>query len=294
MRKRNVLESPRLSELKKKRKKDFLKKLSFYIFGLTVIFLFSIYFSRLEKLNITEITVNGNDTLDTEMIKDIVSKSISGKYLGLFPKSNILYYPKGNIRENLSNNFKRLKDIRFSVEKNKILVVSLSEREAKYMWCGDTPTDVGLLQGRIPTSAESEKCYFLDRDGYVFDEAPYFSGEVYFRFFGSLDTDKNYFLKENLSKLIEFRDAIIDMGMKPVAMHAEESGDVKVYLSKGISAGIEPKVIFRLDGDLQNIIENLKTALDTEPLKSKFKTKYSSLLYIDLRFENKVYNKFSM
>jgi len=44
---------------------------------------------------------------------------------------------------------------------------------------------------------------------------------------------------------------------------------------------------------MQNIKENLDTALNTEPLKSDFKKKYSSLEYIDLRFGNKVYSKFS-
>jgi nucleoside-diphosphate-sugar epimerase len=38
--------------------------------------------------------------------------------------------------------------------------------------------------------------------------------------------------------------------------------------------------------------ENLDAAIDTEPLKSKLKNKFSSLEYIDLRYGNKVYDKF--
>lgn len=292
MRKRNVLESPRLNELKKKRRKETLKIFFICIFVFLVVFVGLVYLSRMEELHISEIKIEGNNTIDSGMIETKIEENLSGEYLWLFPKNNILYYPKGEIRTNLSNNFKKLKDITFSIEKNKILIVSVSEREAKYMWCGNTPTGVGLPQDEIQTS-ENQKCYFLDSDGYVFDEAPYFSGEVYFRFFGLLDTDKNYFSKENFSKLIEFKDAVVDMGMKPVAIFLEENGDIQVYLSKGGGSGIEPRVIFRLDNELQNTIENLKTALDTEPLKSKFKNKYLSLLYIDLRFENKVYNKFS-
>ena len=293
MRKRNVLESPRLVELKKKRRKETFKMVSLFFLVFLLVFVALVYISKIESLNINEIRIEGNSTIDSGTIEAKVKEEIAGKYLWLFPKSNIMYYPKGKIRENLSSNFKRLGEIYFSIEKNEILVVSLSEREAKYMWCGDTPTDVGLLQNDMPTSTESGKCFFLDKEGYVFDEAPYFSGEVYFRFFGSLNEDKNYFSKESFGKLIEFKDAIIDMGMNPVAMYVEESGDIEVYLSKGSGAGIEPRIIFRLDNELQNTIENLKTALDTEPLKSKFKNKYSSLLYIDLRFGNKVYNKFS-
>ena len=69
---------------------------------------------------------------------------------------------------------------------------------------------------------------------------------------------------------------------------------MEIFLSKGTSStsAIGPKIIFKKDADLQNIAENLQAALNIEPLKSKFKNKYSLLLYIDLRFGNKVYDKF--
>ena len=66
----------------------------------------------------------------------------------------------------------------------------------------------------------------------------------------------------------------------------------KVLLPKGKSAYKDPEILFKIDTDLGNIAENLKAALDAEPLKSKIKNFYSTLLYIDLRFDNKVYYKF--
>jgi hypothetical protein len=53
-----------------------------------------------------------------------------------------------------------------------------------------------------------------------------------------------------------------------------------------------PEIIFKIDSDFQKIAENLQAAITTEPLQTDFKNKYSSLLYIDLRFGNKVYYKF--
>ena len=201
----------------------------------------------------------------------------------------------------LQNEFKRLKDINLSIKDNKTLVVSLSEREAKYTWCG----------ANIPTQTDSsgvnpnnQKCYFTDGDGYVFDEAPYFSGEVYFKFFGIVgvptqgDTSNYsplgyYFSEHNFKQLVSFKDVLVGMGLKPLALYATNDGDLQVFLSGKSSIATDPKIILKADADFQNVAENLQAALTTEPLQSEFKNKYSSLLYIDLRFGNKVYDKFS-
>ena len=71
-----------------------------------------------------------------------------------------------------------------------------------------------------------------------------------------------------------------------------ENNDIKMYLSGGATSTTGPEIIFKTDADFQKIAENLEAALTTEPLLSKFKNNYSSLLYIDLRFGNKVYYKF--
>ena len=82
------------------------------------------------------------------------------------------------------------------------------------------------------------------------------------------------------------------MGLKPVALYKQDNGDIRVFLSKGKTLSMGPEIIFKSDTDLETVAENLQAALNTEPLQSDFKNKYSSLLYIDLRFGNKVYFKF--
>ena len=147
----------------------------------------------------------------------------------------------------------------------------------------------------------------MDEDGYIFDEAPYFSGEVYFKFYGLTDVGRpdsgrptsedfplgSYFLKQNFKQLISFKDILIGIGLKPVALYATNDGDIQIFLSGGTLPTTGPQIIFRADADFQNVAENLEAALTTEPLQSEFKNKYSSLQYIDLRFGNKVYYKFS-
>jgi cell division septal protein FtsQ len=280
MQKRNVLNSPRLLELKKERRRAILNKILFSLLGFFVIFFLAAYLSNLNKVKIIEIQINGNNVVDTEILKSTVEDQIQGKYLWLFSKANIFLYPQGTIENVLQEKFKRLKDINLSIKNNEILEVNLTERVAKYTWCGATLLVLG-----------DQTCFFLDDTGYVMDEAPYFSGEVYFKFYGL--TDGNYFSKQKFQQLILFKDVLVSLNIKPVILYVADNGDIEIYLSKGNTASTtNPKIIFNINSDFQNVAENLEAALNAEPLKTKFNTKYSSLEYIDLRFGNKVYDKF--
>ncbi|MFH1200802.1 MAG: hypothetical protein V1484_00525 [bacterium] len=282
--KRSVLNSPRLLELKKHRRRAVFKKIFLSLFGLLAIFSLLVYLSRLNSLNINEVKILGDKVTDTEVIKKIVEEQISGKYLWLFPKTNIFFYPQNTIKNELQDKFKRLNNVNLSIKNNKVLELSLTERVAKYTWCGIVSP---------PTKLGDQPCYFMDENGYIFDEAPYFSGTVYFKFYGV--QSESSFSKQNFKQLIAFKDVLLSLGLKPMALYITNNGEVEIFLSRGVSSVLtsEPKIIFKIEADFQNVIENLETALNTEPLKSKFKNKYSSLLYIDLRFGNKVYDKFS-
>ena len=171
-----------------------------------------------------------------------------------------------------------------------MLEVSLTERMALYTWCGDTINLViGLPSG--DSTAREEKCYFVDEAGYIFDEAPYFSGDVYFKFYGLANLG-TYFSKENFKQLIYFKDTLLGIGLKPVSLYVLDNGDIKVFLSNLNKAPIGPYIALKASSNFQKVAENLQTALTTEPLQSDLKNQYSSLLYIDLRFGNKVVYKF--
>jgi len=293
MQKRNVLNSPRLTELKKRRRKAVLNKILLSLLGLVVLFFLFSYLSRLKNLNIAEIQVIGNEIMDTGEIQATVEGEVAGKFLWLFPKGNILIYPQDSIKKTLLDKFKRIKKIDLSIEDNKTLIINVTERVAKYTWCGTEIPGVGIPQGSPTPESPTEKCFFLDEDGYIFDEAPYFSGEVYFKFFGQPVSVHNYFPQQNFNQLVSFIDMLVEMKLKPVSLYITLNKDAEIFLSKGNTAKTEPKIIFKLDADLENIGSNLKTALNTEPLKSDMNKRYSMLEYIDLRFGNKVYNKFS-
>ncbi len=94
MKKRNVLNSSRLLELKRHRKKIVINRFLFFLFGACVLFGLLAYISRLHALNISNIEVTGNQVVDTDAIEKVIEQQISGKYLLFFPKTNVFLYPE--------------------------------------------------------------------------------------------------------------------------------------------------------------------------------------------------------
>ena len=226
--------------------------------------------------------------VETEAIKETIQKDLVGNYFWLFPKTNFLLYPKKQIKNELGNKFKRFSIVSIGLDNIRTLKISVTEREGKYLWCGDI---VPILISDVT----SYKCYFMDQEGYIFDEAPYFSGNVYFKFYGKNDVNLEnpagtYFLENKFDKIIIFKNALEKLNLNPTAFWLNDTGDANISLSSEPETG--PKIIFKIDSDYEKIAENLQAAITTKVLQTKLKTDFSSLLYIDLRFGNNVYYKF--
>src|SRR3989344_3437857 len=289
--KRNVLNSPRLSELKKRRRRVFLNKALIYFCILSAALVLAVFLSRLSGLNIATIETEGNIIVDSESIRAVAVRETSGKYLWLFPKTNVLFYPKGTIKQKLGSEYPRLGEIDLSVKSDGVLFISVTEREPLYTWCGPARNASHSDAGG---DTQQEICYFMDKEGYIFDEAPYFSGDVYFKFYGAsgvvpLYPKSSYFAREYFAGLLTMKDAVSEMGLEPVAFYLKEDGDAELYLAGGKT---QPQILLRADVDMEVLAQNLEVALDTEPLKTRFQKELSKLEYLDLRFENKVYSKF--
>lgn len=289
MQKRSVVNSHGLIKLKQKRYKILKTKITTYSVIFLILLVGISLASKINKLNINEMKISGNVVVDSKTIETIVNDDLKGHYFWIFPKTNFLIYPKAKIINDLSTKYKRLKNISLNVINFRTLEITVNEYEGKYLYCGNvTP----LLDSR-----SEQKCYFMDSKGYIFDEAPYFSGELYFKFYGVVSGGQenptgSYFSANIFSKLITFKESIEKMDLKPLYIWINNQNEVYVNLSTLGIAPLSPSIIFRVDANYEKMAENLKAAITTEPLLSKLKNNYKSLNYIDLRFGNKVYYKF--
>lgn len=94
--------------------------------------------------------------------------------------------------------------------------------------------------------------------------------------------------KEKLTSMITLADKINSTILTISRIEIDTYGDISLYDESGIS-----KVMFAGDQDTKKVWSNLVSAIDTDPLKEKLSNNKDNLEYLDARFGNKVFYKFT-
>ena len=286
---RDILTSPRVIEIRHNRRMYRLRLfILFFILFISIVGALS-FFSSNKHIIIDKILITGTHIIDQEEIEKEILKDMSGKYIYLFSKNNSFIYPHKEIYSNLRLNFPRIESLSVSRDNLKTLHVDVSERTGSFLYCGasipENKDDVG------------ENCYFINNDGFIFDKAPYFSGNVYFKYYITLeDGIINPLGKQILSinqfhKIMRFIDKITSIGFKPIYIVIGQDNINYLYLNHKVNDTI-PMIIFKNDDDLDILQDNLSLAMKKKEFAEELNSKYTKLLYIDLRFKNKVLYKF--
>jgi len=232
------------------------------------------WLSRLDLLKINVIEVKGNETLDAAEIQEIVLDTTAGAYANLFSKSNIFIYPKKNIVKAISSSFKRVNTLEISSSGLHKIKITITERKPSYTWCTGTP------------QVQTKTCYFIDSRGYVFSEAPTFSGHVYFSFYGNMppgDPVGSYFIDEGRFKNLDRIIAMLENnGIDPYALQVKDNGVYDVYLNKG------GRILFKEGQNISVLGSNIKSLIDQSDIFGK---KLPYIDYVDMRFGSKVFYK---
>lgn len=247
------------------------------------------YFSFHKKITLSNIVVSGNNIIDTDDIEKVVKDNLSGRYVYLFSRANFLFYPKNKIYKDLNSSFPRIEELSISRKGFNSLEINIKERSGTYLYCGK---EVPLISSNI-----GDNCFFVNKDGFIFDKAPYFSGNVYFKYYVSLGGDgsplgKQLFTEEKFKEITNFIDDLFALSFKPAYMIVDEKGFYTIYLEhKPLSTS--PKILLKNTNDLKTVFDNISSSMKKKEFSDEINQKYDRLEYIDLRFKNKVLYKFN-
>lgn len=268
--------------MQKKKKKQFWIKSGAGIFALVVILSIPPILSQIPALNIQNIEVSGNEVITRDEIESYIREKISGNYFGIFSKSNIFIYPETRMEKALLQKFFRLESAEISFESLKSISVHVEERKPFAVWCASTIVD------RVVTFHDD--CYFIDKNGFVFSQAPKFSGNVYVRYYGLVKPDntfasRQFFPSEEFKRVASFITQIVSLDFHITDAVMYEDTDVELYDISGA------KILINTRENLSLTFENLKSLLNDKvsvPDKEKF---LENLDYVDLRFGKKLFFK---
>lgn len=278
---------PQREEVLRRRRKA--KRIKYaIIFGVCVFILGIIsYLSHLPRVRINEVALTGGILVTEKEVKEESLEFMNGKYFFLFPKNNSFLYQKSGLEEHLKDKFKRVDTITVDLDGLNKLVINITERKPIAIWCRENSMPVGTST-EIVAGFPKENCYFMDSLSTIFAEAPNFSGDAYFKYYGLVE-DPSPIGKKYIASSTEFVainsfiQSIKELKIKPVYLQAKEEGEFSLFLQGG------GQIFFDVRKSLDLSYQNLQTLLKSPELV--IKQGYLPVEYVDLRYGNKLFYK---
>lgn len=255
--------------LNKKRKIGLAKKIGAYF----VFILFFICLANLglatETARIKKVVVSGNNSIATQEIMKFVDKEMKRNYTWMTPSDNIILLRRTEIKNDILDNIKKINSVKIHTSNIDAIEIVVTERESKNLWCKDI--------------LSKNTCYFMDSDGFIFEEALNISDSTFPKFLGLIKDDfigQNY-LRNNFKNVAGLYSAIQRMSFQPQYFVAVDEHEYEVHIIGG------GKILINDKKDFESSLLNLQALVDNKYIKTDI-VSLKKIKYIDLRFGNKV------
>ena len=268
------LNSPEFYKNRNKRKR--LKRILFLITFVLVLSTL-VYIVRLERFRIVEVLIEGDNIAGRDYIAEIVERELLGNYLLVIPRASAIFYPRGFIKGNLLAEFPRFRSVDLDLDSFRTLVINVEERVPFALYCVETSLSV-----------ETDNCFVLDEEGFIFAPANFVSEFGYFIYTARVPIDDpvgaELLPSEEFRSLETFKESLagLDIGFSKLEISSDDYG---LVMSTG------GQIIWRKDADRALIYTNLEAFLSDEVIVAQ-ENFLEKVLYLDLRTEDKVFYKF--
>lgn len=259
--------------------------------GIAVLILAFLFFiaiggiSQNDRWKITRVEVVGTQTVERDAVESLVREKLKGNYYFAYARENSYLFPRRDIKEGLLQNFPRLLSADAERVDEHTISVTVAERKPYALWCGDN------LEAQPPSGG----CWFIDDAGFVFGRAPVFSDGVYPEVYGALEGKQNesalraHIPQAQFALVYTLNQSLIQKVGNPLRVAFKPEGEVAVTIAKSATypmlAGSELR--FKDSTTSEVIMKNLLAALPVQFPSSVIPKK--KLLYIDMRFGNKIF-----
>lgn len=274
--------------LRKKRNRRIIKYI--IIFLTVVVFVgLSSYGANRKEVRVSKVILQGGLLITQTDIGERSLDFMKGSYVWLYPKDVSFWYPRKALEKYLTENFKRIDTISIKLEGLNTMIVKIKEREPFGIWCDSLPGQyIVSTTTQMEDGSHTQKCYFLDQNSTIFSEAPYFSGDAYFKYYGLIATTTpigSYYMAEatQFNEINDFIDRVRGMSVRPLHLTTKDDDFSLVVAGGG-------QIYFDIKKPLSEVAQNLESLLRTSAL-STTTHKELPVEYIDLRYGNKLFYK---
>lgn len=280
----SLRERRRPSRLKRRRWKKRIEYAAIFISAGIFLFAFLAYCANREEFRISRVAVRGNALIPSGAVDEKTKELLTGEYLGFFPKNNTFFIRKEKLSSALKEYFPTIESLTLAKVSFTLLSIEIRERSPYALWCGDLLIEEKLLP---------QPCYFLDKEGFIFTEAPDFSSGVYLTFKGRLSSDRaegNFFLPpERFKEFVFFIQALKSLELKVQEVSFEYgAGNTEDYI---LSLAGGAQLLISGSQSLESTLLNISAFFNDPGLAASNSEFFERVDYVDFRFGNKVYYK---
>ena len=281
---------------KKKKKRTIGWKESVRVGALLFAIALFLYFFSAQLFMLRGVHVeNQKDPYGEEQIRDFIEHEYFSHRYFFLPQRN-KWISMFFLKKRLQEHFPQFKNIQVQVKGNQVFVTFLN-RKKDAVWC------TSLLRGGEGEERAKEKCYFGDKNSFLFSDAPYFSDGLLKKFF-SLDipikkgeqvfSEKQFHLISilqnsieqefggHIAKIIFKEDAdqsiFMDIVCEQIFEHTNPEG-TEIHLFVFVPERRE---------DLESFFQKLSVLEKTKQFQKEFFEEGKKLKSIDARFDGQV------
>ena len=240
-----------------------IKRLLYYFFVLALLclglFIVYVFFTH-QKMYVAKILVTPEDY--TIRFTQIIDPVLKNKRWYVIPSAHTAFIPKGALTKAIHKQYPEIKTVTISHKGLQTIEVDTTLRTALFR------LDNGLA---------------VDDEGVVYQEPKDISSLPLLNVKVTLPT------KDKLLNISSFSNKIATTLNNVTTIEIDENGDISYFLA---DTRANAYVITSLKDNTETLWSTLVSAITTDPLASTLTVSKNSLLYIDLRFGNKVFYKF--
>ena len=276
-------------DTKKKQKQK--KAFTLWILLVIVLALAVIALLRLNTFFITNVVVTGTKSEKNKIIENEVTNILRGSYVHALPKQNVFIYPEDLIQDTLYKKYTNFDTVTLRRSGLHTLTIMVHERlPVLYVTDQANPTGVFIdSSGYIYNNSDIEYSKLIASSTPVSESTITYVGSTTL----ALPVDFNNSIGKSIDpaqfkNLLILIDALNKKNIRVISVLLRPYGDAELQITKN---GGHIRV--HLDDDSLRILANLSAIRKTSPFKEDFLNKRDALQYIDMRFGNKVFYKFT-
>jgi cell division septal protein FtsQ len=256
----------------KRQKKRHIFRVIIFVSGLILLSLFlwlCWFLLHWQALQIQNISIKGNTTIDTEKIYLLADDYLGGSYLGVIPYRNFLFLPKTDLVKQLIQSNLRIKDVEINRNGRQAIDIIISEFKDFALVC----------------DFKQESCFYTDQYGYIFRNAPIIKNDPHIKFIvgdvGLYQLGQNLMSSGVFEKIISFSQSLDVEGIQTGFIYIKDDENFELQILAGPKILLNERTLDEAKAKLMIVLEDTESDISKNNLEK--------IDYIDLRYARKVF-----